>query len=146
MKQRRASACRVRRGVTLIEVLATIVLMGIVLPVAMRGVSLALSAASTARHRTEATSLAESKMGELLATGEWQYGGTAGDFGQEWPGYEWSAETGQWDSNVTDVTQLLVRVTWTARGERQKVDLYTLVYQNAAATGSTSGTGTASTP
>ena len=38
-----------RRGFTLIEVLATLVLLGIVMPVAMRGVSLALAASSIAR-------------------------------------------------------------------------------------------------
>ena len=40
-----------RRGVSLVEVLATLVLVGIVLPAAMAGVTLSLRAASLARHQ-----------------------------------------------------------------------------------------------
>ena len=65
---RRRPATR-RGGFTLIEVLATMLLLGIVLPVAMRGVSVALSAAGTARHLSEAAVLAEAKLNELATPG-----------------------------------------------------------------------------
>ena len=55
-----------RRGFTLVEVLATLVLLGIILPIAMRGVSMAMAAASNARRTAEATSLAEAKLNMLL--------------------------------------------------------------------------------
>src|SRR4051794_38319604 len=72
-RQRRGSAALPRRamraGFTLIEVLATLVLLGIILPAAMRGVSIGLAMASHARHVTEAAQLAEAKLNELVATG-----------------------------------------------------------------------------
>ena len=61
-----------RAGFTLVEVLATLVLLGIVVPVAMRGVSVALAAAQTAKRTAEATSLAQSKLNEMIADGSWQ--------------------------------------------------------------------------
>jgi len=50
----RASHHHRRAGFTLVEVLATIMLLAIVLPVAMRGVTISTQTASTARRRTEA--------------------------------------------------------------------------------------------
>src|SRR4051812_31300269 len=55
-----------RRGFTLIEVLATMVLLGIIIPVAMRGVSISLAAADKAKHTSQAAALAESKLNDLL--------------------------------------------------------------------------------
>jgi prepilin-type N-terminal cleavage/methylation domain-containing protein len=115
------------RGMTLIEVLATVVLMAIVLPVAMQGVSLAVSASQVARQRTEAAALAESKLAELAATGDWQYGLLSGDFGPDWPDYRWSGAAEPWQSTTT-MRQLSVRVIWTARGQDRQVILTTLVY------------------
>ena len=62
----RRSQLRPRRaGFTLIEVLAALVLIGVVLPVAMKGVSIAMQAASHARHTGEAVELARHKLTEL---------------------------------------------------------------------------------
>jgi len=51
---------------------------GIVLPAAMQGISMCLSASLDARQRSEAAALAEAKLTELIATGDWQYGGSFG--------------------------------------------------------------------
>ena len=127
LRRRRAGVAG-RRGLTLIEVLATIVLMGIVLPAAMHGISLCLGAASVARQRTEAAGLAEAKLNELLATGDWQFGMMSGDFGEAWPEYRWTGGT----SDFSDPTlrQLSVRVFWASRGQQRDVKLTTLVYQS----------------
>jgi prepilin-type N-terminal cleavage/methylation domain-containing protein len=139
-----------RRAFTLIEVLATIALLGIVLPVAMQGVSIATGIASTARHRSEAGALAQSKLGELLATQQWANGGVlSGDFGQDWPDYRWEAQVSEWSvanqlntytSNTATVTptppqQLDVRITWRGRTGDQSVQLSTLVYSNQTSGG-----------
>jgi general secretion pathway protein I len=123
-RRRRASR---RRGLTLIEVLATIVLMGIVLPAAMQGISQCVRAASTARQKSEAAGLAEAKLNELIATGDWQFGAASGDFGDLGPEYHWKAGT----SAFSDPTlqQLSVQVFWNSRGEQRDVTLTTLVYQ-----------------
>lgn len=124
LRRRRTSG---RRGLTLIEVLATIVLMGIVLPAAMEGISQCVRATTVARQKSEAAGLAESKLNELIATGDWQYGVTSGDFGDAWPEYHWKCGT----SDFSDPTlqQLSVQVFWSSRGEQRDVTLTTFVYQ-----------------
>ena len=129
-RRRQSLSRRRRRGLTLIEVLATIVLMGIVLPVAMHGISLCLATASVARQRSEAAGLAEAKLNELLATGDWQFGTMSGDFGEAWPEYHWTGGT----SDFSDPTlrQLSVRVFWASRGQQRDVTVTTLVYQSTS--------------
>jgi type II secretory pathway pseudopilin PulG len=118
------------RAFTLNEVLAALLLAGIVLPVAMRGASLATGAADAARRRTEASSLARSKLSELVSTGDWQTAaGRAGDFGADWPDYRWSASVSRWTQTKADLRQLDLEVRWDARGGgTQTVTLSTLVY------------------
>lgn len=135
---------RAARAFTLIEVLATVLLLAIVLPVVMHGISLATSAASTSKHRGDAYGLCESKLNELLATGQWQYGNLSGDFSPDAPNYRWSAEVSDWTE--PNVEQLDVHVKWNARNAEQVVTLSTLIYPNAnpntmgSTTSGTSGT------
>jgi len=124
-----------RRGLTLVEVLATIVMMAIVLPPAMQGISMCVAAAGDARHRTEAAALAEAKLDEMLATGDWQFGSTSGDFGEAWPEYHWEMTSGLWQSDST-MAEVGVRVTWTSREQEREVVLTTLVYQGETTTSS----------
>jgi general secretion pathway protein I len=127
---------RARRGFTLPEVLATLLLLAIVIPSIMKGISLSTAAAGTARQRSEATALAESKLNELVTTGQWQSGGLSGDFGQDWPEYRWEAAAANWEQ--PSVRQLQVRVLWFARGRNYDVALSTLAYSGS--TGSVFGT------
>src|SRR5262245_59015289 len=83
---------RRQHGFTLPEVLATLVLLGIVVPVAMRGVSVALASAQTAKRQAEAASLAQSKLNQLIADGSWQTSGSSGDFAPDHPDYRWTCE------------------------------------------------------
>lgn len=112
-------------GFTLIEVLATIVLMGIVLPVAMRGLSIALNESSKARHTAEAAALAEAKLGELTLPGLATLSSASGDFGPEFPEYRWTCQTTA--SAEYGVDEVTVTVYWTARGEERSFSLTTLV-------------------
>ena len=116
-----------RRGFTLIEVLATLLLLGIVLPVAMRGVSMSLAAASRARNMAEAASLADTKLNELVATQMWSTSGDSGDFGEQFPGYTWSSQATPFDYGMT---QIDLRVSWVERGREAFLDVSTLVYQS----------------
>jgi general secretion pathway protein I len=134
---------RGRGGFTLPEVLATLLLVAIVLPSVMQGISLATAAAGTARQRSEATALAESKLNELTATSQWQSGGLSGDFGPDWPGYTWQAEAQSWVE--PSARQLHVHVRWYARGRDYDVTLSTLVYTAAPAGSGTTATPTGST-
>lgn len=134
---------RRQRGLTLIEVMATVVLMGVVLPVAMEGLSYCVAAAGAARQRDEAAGLAEAKMAEIIAVGDWQYQSSfAGNFGEEYPEYRWEAQVlNTPDAELDTLRELTVRVTWTSRNEPREFDVSTYVYQPADSTSSTSGFG-----
>jgi prepilin-type N-terminal cleavage/methylation domain-containing protein len=114
------------RAFTLPEVLAALVLIGIVLPPVLKGVSLAMGACDDAKRKIEATGLAESKLAELTidAVQLVSSGGGSGTF-PEHPDYAWDAQTVTQD---TDLSEITVRVTWTARGTQRTIDLSTLVF------------------
>ncbi|HEV8608227.1 MAG TPA: type II secretion system protein [Tepidisphaeraceae bacterium] len=128
-----------RRGFTLLEVLATLILIGIILPAVMGGISLATAAAGEAKHKVEAVSLAQTKLSELLATTQYQPTSSSGDFA-DYPGYAWTASIETRDTNLSQVS---VRVTWFAHGQERFVDLSSMIY-TAYSTDST-GTGTSAT-
>ncbi len=120
-----------RRAFTLIEVLATMLLMAIVLPAAMEGISLATRAADDAHRRTEAAGLAQEKLADLIAEGTWQGGILSGDFSAlGWPQYTWQAAVNPWSLDPTDVglQEIDLTVSWTARGRTQTITLSTLTY------------------
>ena len=112
-------------GFTLMEVLAAVILVAIVLPVAMQGISLAASVAGMARHKAEAAVLAQSKLHELQATREWQGGNLNGDCGEDHPEFHWQAVLSPWQT--TTLQQLDVQVSWTSGGREQSVIVSTLV-------------------
>jgi general secretion pathway protein I len=148
---RRRRAAR-RRGFTLIEVLATVMLLAIIVPAINKGISVATGMASSARMRTEATGLAESKLNELLATGDWQNGQSAGDFSPDWPAYHWQSTISAWQYDTTSagLQQIDVVVTYTYRNTEQSITVSSLTYvraDNSSSTGTGTGTGTGtSTP
>ncbi len=128
MSHRPTSRRTGRRGgaFTLVELLATLTLVCIILPVATQGILLCLDTAAHARHRTEAAALAQSKMAELIATGQWYDAELQGDFGDDWPQYTWISQTGDWEDSR--LAQLDVYVLWTRRGRDYHVTLSTLLY------------------
>lgn len=117
-------------GFTLVEVLATVLLMAIVIPVVDRGLSAATQAAGNARHRTEAAGLAQSKLSELTVNALWQNGNLSGNFGPDWPEYTWQAAVTAWTGDTQEVglQQLDVQVIWTARNKQESVTVSGLVY------------------
>jgi general secretion pathway protein I len=128
------SASLRQSGFTLIEVLAAMLIMAVVLPVALRGVSLALAAASNARHLSEASSLAQSKLNELAVEGATGTTDSGGDFMPDHPGYQWQLQTADRDYGVTELD---LTVTWQERGQNKTLTLTTLVL--AGTTGTSGG-------
>jgi prepilin-type N-terminal cleavage/methylation domain-containing protein len=116
---------RARAGFTLIEVLASLLLIALIVPVALNGVSLAVALSASAKQQREATTLAASKLAELTATGTWQQGNASGDFAPDWPAYHWDLVVSGWQD--PSVSSLQVRVIWTARAAEHSVTLTTLV-------------------
>jgi len=130
-------------GFTLVEVLAAMVLLAIVLPVAMHAISIAARAASISKHRTIAAQLASSKLQEIVATGQWETGSNlSGDFsleGTEYQEYTWMAQLQPWtqrgvsqqDLQPQTLSELDLKVMWKGRGRDESLTVSTLVYSNS---------------
>ena len=108
------------------EVLATLALAAIVLPAVVTGVQLCLATADHARHQAQAASLAQSKLAELVATGDLYDSEMTGDFGSELKDYTWAAQVYEWEDS--SLLQVDVAVIWTSRGHERHVILSTLAY------------------
>jgi prepilin-type N-terminal cleavage/methylation domain-containing protein len=139
------------RGFTLIEVLVTMLLLALVLPLVMNGITSASSAASDARRRNEAAGLAEEKLDEIIATQAWvNQPSLSGDFtmngANNWPDYRWNAVIQPWTqptasgglqinspTNAVNMYQIDLRVEWKARNRDQSITLSTLAYQRPTA-------------
>lgn len=127
------------RAFTLPEVLAALVLIGVVLPVAMRGIAASTAAASRAKHVAEATELARHKLTELSLQTDVDSYANAGDFGTDWPDYRFESRSTEREYGVTEVT---VEVFWKSRGQDESITLTTLAYANQFVVGSGATGGT----
>jgi prepilin-type N-terminal cleavage/methylation domain-containing protein len=115
------------RGFTLVEVLATIAFIGILLPSVVEGVNCCMRAASESRSQSQAAALAQSKLAELTASAQLQHATLSGDFGADWPGYQWKAELSEY-SQAPSLRRLDVTVTWRRGSVEHNLTLSTLVY------------------
>jgi prepilin-type N-terminal cleavage/methylation domain-containing protein len=123
-----------RAGFTLIEVLVTLLLIGIVLPAMMHGITLAMHAGDAARHRNDATQLAKSQLAQLVSGTQWaSTTNLSGDFSPDWPGYQWKATVQPWDQDTTgmSIQQIDLTVSWQERGGTESLTLTTLAYQRS---------------
>ena len=119
---------RRRQGFTLIEVLVTMALMAIVLPVVMRGMSIAVATAADAKRKAEAVTLGQAKLNEIVEEINLQdtsEQNSSGDFSPDFPDYQWACQA-QDDTNL-GVTQLTMTVTWSERGKQRTFEMATLV-------------------
>jgi len=113
------------RGFTFVELLATVVLIAAILPVAMRGIGLCTRLAGQSRRQLEAASLARMKVTELVVSGDYLDGDQQGEFEDPWTGYHWQATVNSWTDAI--LQQLDVTVYWTAQNQERSVTLTTLV-------------------
>lgn len=114
-----------RAGFTLAEVLAALVFMAIVIPVAVDGISVANRAGVVAGRKAVATRLAENMLNELLVTGEWESAGQRGTFEEGPEGYSWTLDNQAWDQG--NMRQVSIEVTYPVRSQEYTVRLTTLV-------------------
>ncbi|MCF7973101.1 MAG: type II secretion system GspH family protein [Phycisphaerae bacterium] len=117
------------RGFTLVEMLATILIIALVLPTTMRCIALVTRMASQSNRWIVATTLAETKISELIASDEWKGGGlNRGDFGNDYTDYVWRLDVKNWE--ISPMSTLSVSVYWDAGeyDENKCVTLTTLVY------------------
>ena len=97
---------RIQSAFTFAEVLAAMLFMALVIPVAMKGVQLANRAGVVAVRKGIAVHLADQYLTELILTGNWRSLSPSGNFGREWNGYRWELRQESWreDSAMRQVT------------------------------------------
>lgn len=125
-----------RHGFTLIEVLATLLLIGIVMPVAMHGINLSLGAAASAKRQAEAATLAQARLDGLIATNDWTSASGEGDFAPEFPDYKWRLES---TAREYDTTEIAITVTWQQQGGERSLTLATLISNAVISESGTTG-------
>jgi prepilin-type N-terminal cleavage/methylation domain-containing protein len=113
-------------GFTFIELLATVVLIAIIMPVAMQCIALCTRLGGLSRKQVEAASLARTKLTELTASQDWKTGAKSGKFGSDWPGYRWTADVFNWTDST--LRQVDLTVLWQSQGRERSITLSTLVY------------------
>lgn len=123
---RSPGADRACAGFTLAEVLAALLFMAIVIPVAVQGLRIASRAGSVAERKAVAARLADTKLNELIVTGQWQSAAQKGTIDEGWQSYPWTLQSEPWaeDGAMRLVT---VRVSVPVQGQDYDVAVSTLV-------------------
>ena len=116
-----------QHGFTLLEMLATLVLMAIILPAAMKGISISSKMAGYSKKKVEASALAEAKLTEIIINKDWTDGEQQGDFEDEWSDYSWSLTVEDWEKEES-MQQVVLNVFWNTSGIERFVTLTTVVY------------------
>ena len=126
-----AQARPLKGGFTLIEVLVTLLLIGIVIPAIMHAITAAAAAGNAARHRDDAASLAKSQMASLiLAVSQGQNPVLAADAAQNGYQYHWKATVQPWNQDTTTVgiQEIDLIVSWANGSHPESMMLTSLAY------------------
>ncbi len=115
---------RARAGFTLVEVLAALVFMGIVIPVALEAVRVAGLAGEVAERKVAAARIADRILNELIVTDGLRQASATGVAEEGMRRYEWSMRTETW--TVASLNLVTLNVVFNARGKEYDVNLTTL--------------------
>jgi type II secretory pathway pseudopilin PulG len=117
------------RAFTLAEVLAALVFLAVLIPVAIEGLSIASRAGEVAARKSEAALVAESVLNQTVVTTNWNQTVQSGTVRQGVRDFRWTLRNDPWnqDPAATTMRQLAVEVTFTAQGRDYSVRLSTLV-------------------
>ena len=114
---------------TLAEVLAALLFMAIVVPVAIEGLHIASRAGSVAERKAEAARVAERVLNESLITTNWDQGVQSGTITEGVRSFHWTLHNDPWtqDPNQSVMRQLTAEVEYAAQGGNYSVRMSTLV-------------------
>ena len=119
------AAKQVCAGFTLAELLAAMLLMVLVIPVAVQGLRTANMAGQVGERKAVAARIGENVLNEAIISGQLQSAGQSGSV-QEGPlEYEWSVQVEPW--NLGEMSLMTVQVTFPVQGQEYEVRLSTLV-------------------
>ena len=116
------------RGVdafTLAEVLAALVFMAIVIPVAMHGLQIASRAGAVAERKREAARVAERVLNDSVVTTNWNQAVQSGTVVEAEREYRWTLRTEPWTEPTMQL--LSVEVRFPVQGQDYTVPMSTLV-------------------
>jgi type II secretion system protein I len=133
---RTSPQCQRRRAFTLIEVLAALLLMAIVIPVAMQGMSIASRAGLLGQRKAAAMRVAERMINELIVTGEMNQTSSSGTVVDGDTSYPWTMQSEPWTED--SMTHVTVKVTFSLQGNSYDVSASTLYDATAVAAGAAS--------
>jgi type II secretion system protein I len=114
-----------RRAFTLIEVLAALLLMAIIIPVAMQGMGVATRAGVLGQRKAAAMRVAERVLNELIVTNEVLSSGQSGNIAEGGTTYAWTLESQNWTEGA--MLLLTVRVNFDVQGNTYDIAASTLV-------------------
>ncbi len=117
-----------RGGFTLAEVLAAMVFMAIVIPVAVQALRVANLAGEVGLRKAAAARVAERVLNEWLVTGSAAGSSESGSVREGVLEFRWTIQTEQWPGGTMQLATALV--TYTAQGQEYEVRLSTL-YDNS---------------
>jgi type II secretory pathway pseudopilin PulG len=135
----RTDAPRRSAGFTLAEVLAALLMMAIIIPIALQGMTIVSRAAVMGQRKTAAMRVAERVLNEQLAVVVQGQAIPASASGTEEEGgmsYTWTMTTAVWPQDT--MTQMTVHVTFTSQGNPYVMSLSTLYDPNANVPGTPS--------
>jgi len=116
-------------GFTLAEVLAALLFMSIVIPVALEAMHVASRAGTVAARKGEAARVAQRLLAETLVTTNWNQAVQGGTVTEGQRQFAWTMHSDPWnqDPNQNVIHQLSVEVTFTAQNQEYAVRMSTLV-------------------
>lgn len=125
------SAARIdkQQAFTLAEVLAALLFMAIVVPVAMEGLHIASLAGTVAQRKGEAARIAQRVLNESLITTNWNQSLQSGTTIEGQRPFRWTLRSDPWSQDPAQnvMRQLSVEVLFTAQNREYSVKLSTLV-------------------
>ncbi len=112
-------------GFTLVEVLAALLLMAIIIPVAMEGMSVASRVGVLGQRKAVAMRVAERVLNELIVEGQTQQGSASGNTVDGDTSYPWTMRLENWSEDA--MMQMTVTVTFTVQANNYEVSTTTLL-------------------
>jgi type II secretory pathway pseudopilin PulG len=127
----RASRLRRRAAFTLVEVLASLLMMAIIIPVAIEGMSVASRVGMLGQRKAAAMRVAERVLNELLVETQIQQASSSGTAYEGDTAYPWVMRTENWPED--SMQQMTVTVSFPVQGALHEISVSTLLPNSAAA-------------
>ena len=122
------AAKRRRSAFTLAEVLAALLLMAIVIPVAMQGLHVASTAGEIGQRKMIAARIGNKMLNELKVTAQLQNTGQSGVVQEHGISYRWTVKNQSWtEDTLSQITVATLTVSFPVQDRNYEVHLSTLV-------------------